>query len=664
MTLTTGFLTFIPADWMLRETPTTWSVNDARDLYQVDRWGKGFFSVHRNGHLLVHPDRHPQRSVDLKELVDGLQKQGLKTPVLLRFNGILEDRIRELHEVFSKAVREHDYQGKYLAVYPVKVNQQRQVVEQVVRYGQQFGFGLEAGSKPELMAVLAQLNGEIPVICNGFKDRQFLELVVLAQKMGQPVIPIVEQYGDLLLLHECAQRIGVRPQFGFRVKLAAAGSGRWQASGGYGSKFGLTVDEVLRAFDQLQQWEMADCLRLLHFHLGSQVTNVFSIKTALTEISRVYVDLVKQGAGLSMLNVGGGLAVDYDGSQTDSQSSANYTLEEYANDVVHYVRTVCDDAGVAHPDIVSESGRAIAAYHSVLIVEAVGQTGPGGTVQEFEALLPATPSPPLPLANLEQTHQELNPKNLHESFHDAQLALETAINMFSTGHLTLRQRNSAENLFWSICRKIQQMAGQLEEIPKDLLLLESLLAPTYLCNFSLFQSIPDSWAIKQLFPVMPIHRLDEAPTCAAVLGDMTCDSDGRIDAFIDGDETGNTLMLHPLGKEPYYLAGLLVGAYQEILGDLHNLFGDTHAVHVELDADGEVVLETVIRGDTVTDVLEYVCFDQEDLLTRVKQVAEEAVLQGHFSQPQAEQFLEHYARVLVGYTYLESNSSSQDLPGT
>lgn len=645
---------------MLRETPTTWSVNDARDLYQVDRWGKGFFSIHRHGHLLVHPDRHPQRAIDLKTLVDRLQQQGLQAPVLLRFNGILEDRIRELHEVFSKAVAEHDYEGKYLAVYPVKVNQQRQVVEQVVQFGQQYGFGLEAGSKPELMAVLAQLNGETPVICNGFKDAQFLELVVLAQKMGQPVIPIVEQYDELRLLYECAERIGVRPKFGFRVKLAAAGSGRWQASGGYGSKFGLTVDEVLRAFDQLQQWEMTDCLQLLHFHLGSQVTNVFSIKTALTEISRIYVDLVQQGAGLTMLNVGGGLAVDYDGSQTDSESSANYTLEEYANDVVHYVRTVCDDAGVAHPDIVSESGRAIAAYHSVLIVEVVGQTGPGGTVQTFEGMPAVTSTLPLPLANLQQTDQDLNPSNLHESFHDAQLALETAINMFSTGHLTLRQRNCAENLFWLICRKIQQMTAQLEEIPKDLLLLESLLAPTYLCNFSLFQSIPDSWAIKQLFPIMPIHRLDEAPTCAAVLGDMTCDSDGRVDTFIDRDGSGNTLMLHPLGTEPYYLAGFLVGAYQEILGDLHNLFGDTHAVHVGLDAEGEVILETVIRGDTVQDVLGYVCFEQEDLLNEVQRVADQAVLNGRFSRSEADCFIEYYRQGLVDYTYLKSSDSSRD----
>ena len=645
---------------MLRETPTTWSVNDARDLYQVDRWGKGFFSVHRNGHLLVHPDRHPQRAIDLKSLVDRLRKQGLQTPVLLRFNGILEDRIRELHEVFSKAVAEHDYEGKYLAVYPVKVNQQRQVVEQVVQFGQPYGFGLEAGSKPELMAVLAQLNGETPVICNGFKDAQFLELVVLAQKMGQPVIPIVEQYDELRLLYDCAERIGVRPKFGFRVKLAAAGSGRWQASGGYGSKFGLTVDEVLRAFDQLQQWEMTDCLQLLHFHLGSQVTNVFSIKTALTEISRIYVDLVQQGAGLTMLNVGGGLAVDYDGSQTDSESSANYTLEEYANDVVHYVRTVCDDAGVAHPDIVSESGRAIAAYHSALIVEVVGQTGPGGTVQTFKGIPAGTSTLPLPLANLQQTDQDLNPNNLHESFHDAQLALETAINMFSTGHLTLRQRNCAENLFWLICRKIQQMAAQLEEIPKDLLLLESLLAPTYLCNFSLFQSIPDSWAIKQLFPIMPIHRLDEAPTCAAVLGDMTCDSDGRVDTFIDRDGSGNTLMLHPLETEPYYLAGLLVGAYQEILGDLHNLFGDTHAVHVGLDAEGEVILETVIQGDTVQDVLGYVCFEPEDLLAEVRRVADQAVLKGRFSRSEADCFIEYYRQGLADYTYLESSDSSRD----
>ena len=372
---------------------------------RVERWGKGFFSVHRNGHLLVHPDRDPQRAIDLKELVERVRSEGLQAPVLLRFNGILKERIRELHQVFSTAVEENDYHGKYLSVYPIKVNQQRQVVEQVVKFGESFGFGLEAGSKPELMAVLAHANADTPVICNGFKDVQFLEMVVLAQKMGRPVIPIIEQYQDLLRLYECGQRMGVRPQLGLRVKLAAAGSGRWQASGGYRSKFGLTIDEVVRAFDQLQQWEMADCLHMLHFHLGSQVTNVFSIKTALTEISRIYVDLVKQGAGLKMLNVGGGLAVDYDGSQTDSQSSANYTLEEYANDVVYYVRNVCDDAGVQHPDIVSESGRAITAYHSVLVMEVVGQTGPGGVSGELPvsraACRQGTPEEkvlPLPLA--------------------------------------------------------------------------------------------------------------------------------------------------------------------------------------------------------------------------------------------------------------------------
>ncbi|HIA63685.1 MAG TPA: biosynthetic arginine decarboxylase [Planctomycetaceae bacterium] len=654
---------------MLRETPTSWSVDDARDLYQVDRWGKGFFSVHRNGYLIVHPDRHPRRAVDLKQLVDRLKLQGINPPLLVRFNGILEDRIRELHQVFAKAVEAHDYRGQYLAVYPIKVNQQRQVVEQIVEFGKQYGFGLEAGSKPELMAVLAHAHEETPVICNGFKDFQFVEMVVLAQKMGRSVIPIVEQFSELQLLQESARRMGVRPRFGFRVKLATAGSGRWQASGGCHSKFGLTMDEVLRAFDRLQREEMADCLELLHFHLGSQVTNVFSIKTALTEISRVYVDLVKQGAGLKVINVGGGLAVDYDGSQTDAQSSANYTLEEYANDVVHYVRTVCDDAGVAHPDIISESGRAIAAYHSALIVEVVGQTGPGGMIHELETTvsavkekMPAERLAPLPLADLDQTHEELNPDNLHESFHDAQQALETAINMFSTGHITLVQRSRAENLFWSICRKIQQLALQLEEIPKDLRLLEAMLAPTYLCNFSLFQSIPDSWAIKQLFPVMPIHRLHQPPTCPAVLGDMTCDSDGRIDRFISGGASAATLMLHPLGNEPYYLAGLLVGAYQEILGDLHNLFGDTHAVHVDINEVGEVVLETVIPGDTVSEVLEYVCFDRENLLARLEKSVDSAVRQGRLNQAEAKRFLEYYDQGLDGYTYLESPRAA-DLPG-
>ena len=648
---------------MLRETPATWSVNDARDLYQVERWGKGFFSVHRNGHLLVHPDRDPQRTIDLKELVERVRSEGLQAPVLLRFNGILKERIRELHQVFSTAVEENDYHGKYLSVYPIKVNQQRQVVEQVVKFGESFGFGLEAGSKPELMAVLAHANADTPVICNGFKDVQFLEMVVLAQKMGRPVIPIIEQYQDLLRLYECGQRIGVRPQLGLRVKLAAAGSGRWQASGGYRSKFGLTIDEVVRAFDQLQQWEMADCLHMLHFHLGSQVTNVFSIKTALTEISRIYVDLVKQGAGLKMLNVGGGLAVDYDGSQTDSQSSANYTLEEYANDVVYYVRNVCDDAGVKHPDIVSESGRAITAYHSVLVMEVVGQTGPGGVSGELPASSPAgqraataEKTLPLPLAGLQQTYQELNAQNLHESFHDAQLSLETAINMFSTAHLTLCERNDAENLFWTICRKILHMAKQQEEIPRDLLVLETMLAPTYLCNFSVFQSIPDSWAIKQLFPVMPIHRLHEPPDCRAMLGDMTCDSDGRINRFIEGDGTSETLMLHTLEEDPYYLAGFLVGAYQEILGDLHNLFGDTHAVHVDLDDAGELVLETVIEGDTIGAVLEYVCFKRADLLASIEQLVAGSVDQQRLSPGEGQRFLEQYRQALEDYTYLENGA--------
>lgn len=628
----------------------SWSAVDASELYEVPRWGKGYFSVGPNGHLRVHPDRDPNRCIDMKELVDRLQLRGLDLPILLRFNGILQDRLKELHDCFSKAIVDHDYKGKYACVYPIKVNQQREVVEKIVEYGRPYGFGLEAGSKPELLAVVAMIEPGMPIICNGFKDDEFIEMALLAQKMGRTVIPVVEKYTELELILKYAEKVGVRPQIGMRVKLASRGSGRWQSSGGYRSKFGLTVAEILRGLQELESRGMADCFKLLHFHLGSQITNIRQVKGAINEAVRVYSDLCKRGAGLEYLDVGGGLGVDYDGSQTNFESSMNYTLQEYANDVVYHVQTVCDEAGVKHPNIISESGRAVAAYHSVLVFGTLGVTSQGNVAdvpksipEEFEQ----------PLHDLWMTYQDANTRNVLEAYHDAQQALDMAMNLFSTGYLPLEQRVMAENLYFAISHKIRKLMGELEYVPDELSGMDRLLSDTYFCNFSLFQSMPDSWAINQLFPIMPIHRLGERPTQHAVLSDITCDSDGKVDCFIDRRDVKRTLRLHKFDGSAYLMGAFLIGAYQEILGDLHNLFGDTNAVHVELNDAGEVILDTIIKGDTVAEVLEYVQFKGRDLMDRLQRAVEVSVREGRLDHQQAGRFVKFYEEGLNGYTYLE-----------
>jgi arginine decarboxylase len=626
-----------------------WGTADAADLYEVARWGNGYFSVGPNGHLLVHSDKNPTKSIDLKALVDRLQVRGIDLPILLRFAEILEHRLGEIHGVFATAMRESGYQGSYCCVYPVKVNQQRQVVEEVLRFGRTYGFGLEAGSKPELLAVIALADNDTPIICNGFKDAEFIETAMLAQKIGRHIIPVVERFSELQLILEYAEKIGVRPRIGMRVKLASRGSGRWQSSGGLRSKFGLTASEIVRGLDLLKERGMEDCLQLLHFHQGSQITNIRHIKAALTEAARIYAELVKRGAGLRYLDVGGGLGVDYDGSQTNFESSVNYSLQEYANDVVSHVQTACDEAGVPHPTIVSESGRAIVAYHSMLIFGVLGVSEQGGQAEVTEPPADAEQ----PLHDLWETHQGINVRNLLESYHDAQQSLDTAMNLFASGYLPLDQRSAVENLYWAICRRICRLAKGLDYVPEELEGLQASLSDTYFCNFSLFQSMPDSWAIKQLFPVMPIHRLDERPTRAAVLGDVTCDSDGKIDQFIDRRDVKRTLPLHALRNEPYYLGAFLIGAYQEILGDLHNLFGDTNAVHVSTDERGEVVVDAVIKGDTVREVLDYVEFDPNQLVQKLRDSIEHAVREGRICDSQAGRFLRFYEDGLGGYTYLE-----------
>ena len=627
----------------------SWTAADAADLYEVARWGNGYFSVGAEGHLMVHPDKNPTRSIDLKQLVDRLQMRGIDLPILVRFADILKHRLGELHTVFANAMQDSGYRGDYCCVYPVKVNQQRQVVEEVLQFGRPYRFGLEAGSKPELLAVVAMADNETPIICNGFKDSEFIETAMLAQKIGRHIIPVVERFSELQMVLDHAEKLGVRPRIGMRVKLAARGAGRWQASGGFRSKFGLTVIELMKGLELLASRGMEDCLQLLHFHQGSQITNIRHIKAALNEASRVYTELVKRGAGLRYLDVGGGLGVDYDGSQTNFESSVNYSLQEYANDVVYHVQSACDEAGVPHPTIVSESGRAIVAYHSMLVFSVLGVSEQGGQGDVRE--VPAEAEQPL--HDLLETYQGLNVRNLLESYHDAQQALDTAMSLFSTGHLPLDQRSCAENLYWAVCRKISKLAKQLEFVPEELEGLEASLSDTYFCNFSLFQSIPDSWAIKQLFPVMPIHRLGERPTHSAVLGDITCDSDGKIDQFIDRRDVKRTLPLHTFEGGPYYLGAFLIGAYQEILGDLHNLFGDTNAVHVSMDGRGEAVIDAVIKGDTVREVLDYVEFDPNQLVQKLRDSIEQAVREGRICDSQAGRFLRFYEEGLGGYTYLE-----------
>jgi arginine decarboxylase len=626
-----------------------WTVEKSSELYEIENWGKGYFSIGEGGGVLVHPRRSPERAVDLERLVSELSLRGIEVPVLLRFGGILRDRIESIHEAFASAIEQAGYRGGYRSVYPIKVNQQRHVVEEIQRWGKPFGDGLEAGSKPELLAVLALADNETPIVCNGFKDDEYIETVLLAQKVGRQITPVIEKFSELALIVESSRRLDLRPNLGLRVKLATRGSGRWKDSAGYRSKFGLTVSEALALLERLREEGMADCLRLLHFHLGSQITNIRQIKEAVREAARIYCELSRLGAGLRTLDVGGGLGVDYDGSQTNFESSINYTLQEYANDIVHHVHAVCEEAEVEHPDLITECGRALTAYHSVLIFNVLGVSGYGET--PIPEQIPEDAEQPL--VDLFDSYRELSAKNLIEAYHDVQVALDESLNLFKLGYMSLEQRAMAETLYWATCRRLQQMTVHLDEIPEELQGLDALLAESYFGNFSLFQSLPDSWAIRQLFPILPIHRLGEEPRRRGILCDISCDSDGKIDRFIDRRDVKRTLPLHSDNGEPYYLGVFLIGAYQEILGDLHNLFGDTNAVHVSLDDDGNVMLEEVVRGDTVREVLAYVQFDADILLRRFRRDVETAVREGRLAADESGRLLRFYEEGLRGYTYLE-----------
>jgi arginine decarboxylase len=579
----------------------TWSVQDALELYDVHAWGSGFFTVNAAGHVEVRPRGNGGPGIDLEELVNDLQRRGLHLPVLIRFSDILATRIKSLCECFSAAIAEHQYRGRHRAVYPIKVNQQRHVVEEVVDFGRAFGVGLEAGSKPELLAILPIMdNPEAIIVCNGYKDRAYIEIALLAQKLGRTPIIVMDRFHELDLVIRVSQELGIRPHIGIRAKLSAKGAGRWVESGGDRSKFGLTADEIVDAVEKLRSADMLDCLELLHFHVGSQITAIRAIKDAVQEATRIYVGLVELGASLKYIDIGGGLGVDYDGSQTNFPSSMNYTNAEYARDVVATIMDACDERKIPHPDIVTETGRAMVAHHSVLVFNVLGVN---------QVLPHVHPAPPgrddhKAVHSLYEVYQSISRKNLIESFHDAQAAKEEALQLFNLGYLDLRARGRCERLFWACCEKILRLAREMDYVPEELEGLERAMADTYYGNFSVFQSAPDHWAVKQLFPTMPIHRLNERPTRRGVFADLTCDSDGKVDLFIDRRDVKHVLELHPLQNgDPYYIGIFLVGAYQEILGDLHNLFGDTDAVHVRLGENDRVEIEHLVEGDSVEEVL-------------------------------------------------------------
>ena len=633
-------------------------------MYGIERWGDGYFSISPDGTVAVSPDRRDESSIDLKGIVDSLRDRGIDLPVLLRFNGILRDRLQQLDQCFTKAIKEYDYKNRYRCVFPIKVNQQREVVQEIVGEAERLGFGIEAGSKPELLAAVAMSGPSVPIICNGFKDEEFIRLAMMAHRFGRTVIPVIEKASELDLILRIASEVGVRPVFGIRVKLATRGSGRWQASGGYRSKFGLTVAEVLAALDRLIALDLADCFQLLHFHVGSQIGNIRHLKSAIMESARIYVDLQRRGAGLQYLDVGGGLGVDYDGSRTDTESSMNYTIQEYSNDVVFHVQSVCDEAGVPHPQLISESGRAVAAQHSVLVIETLGVTSQGKPViPDWAEANEEEPNddvegPPdefeQPVHDLWQSFNGLTPTNMMETFHDAQVSLDLCMNLFSGGYLPLEQRVAAENLYFALCHRIRSISRTQDSVSSELDHLDRMLSDIYFVNFSVFQSMPDAWAIDQLFPIMPIHRLDEEPTRHAVLGDITCDSDGKVDSFVceDGSGRAKTLKLHPIRSgEPYQLAVFMVGAYQEILGDLHNLFGDTHAVHVECEGNAAKI-RSIVKGDTVSEVLGYVQYEDRELMSRIQGSVEDAISDRKINHQQAGQTIAAFEKALSGYTYL------------
>ncbi len=627
-----------------------WRIEDSEELYNITGWGTSYFSINDAGHVVVTP-RRDGVTVDLKELVDELQLRDVASPMLLRFPDILDNRIEKMSSCFKQAAEEYGYKAENFIIYPIKVNQIRPVVEEIISHGKKFNLGLEAGSKPELHAVIAvNTDSDSLIVCNGYKDESYIELALLAQKMGKRIFLVVEKMNELKLIAKMAKQLNVQPNIGIRIKLASSGSGKWEESGGDASKFGLTSSELLEALDFMESKGLKDCLKLIHFHIGSQVTKIRRIKTALREASQFYVQLHSMGFNVEFVDIGGGLGVDYDGTRSsNSEGSVNYSIQEYVNDSISTLVDVSDKNGIPHPNIITESGRALTAHHSVLIFEVLETA----TLPEWDDEEEIAPDAHELVQELYSIWDSLNQNKMLEAWHDAQQIREEALDLFSHGIVDLKTRAQIERLYWSITREINQIAGGLKHAPDEFRGLSKLLADKYFCNFSLFQSLPDSWAIDQIFPIMPIQRLDEKPERSATLQDITCDSDGKIANFISTRNVAHYLPVHSLKKtEPYYLAVFLVGAYQEILGDMHNLFGDTNAVHVSVNEKGYNI-EQIIDGETVAEVLDYVQYNPKKLVRTLETWVTKSVKEGKISLEEGKEFLSNYRSGLYGYTYLE-----------
>ena len=627
-----------------------WRIEDSEELYNITGWGTSYFSINDAGHVVVTP-RRDGVTVDLKELVDELQLRDVASPMLLRFPDILDNRIEKMSSCFKQAAEEYGYKAENFIIYPIKVNQMRPVVEEIISHGKKFNLGLEAGSKPELHAVIAvNTDSDSLIVCNGYKDESYIELALLAQKMGKRIFLVVEKMNELKLIAKMAKQLNVQPNIGIRIKLASSGSGKWEESGGDASKFGLTSSELLEALDFMESKGLKDCLKLIHFHIGSQVTKIRRIKTALREASQFYVQLHSMGFNVEFVDIGGGLGVDYDGTRSsNSEGSVDYSIQEYVNDSISTLVDVSDKNGIPHPNIITESGRALTAHHSVLIFEVLETA----TLPEWDDEEEIAPDAHELVQELYSIWDSLNQNKMLEAWHDAQQIREEALDLFSHGIVDLKTRAQIERLYWSITREINQIAGGLKHAPDEFRGLSKLLADKYFCNFSLFQSLPDSWAIDQIFPIMPIQRLDEKPERSATLQDITCDSDGKIANFISTRNVAHYLPVHSLKKtEPYYLAVFLVGAYQEILGDMHNLFGDTNAVHVSVNEKGYNI-EQIIDGETVAEVLDYVQYNPKKLVRTLETWVTKSVKEGKISLEEGKEFLSNYRSGLYGYTYLE-----------
>ncbi len=624
-----------------------WRIEDSEELYNINGWGRNYFSVNERGHIVVSP-RKGYASVDLKEVMDELQVRDISAPVLLRFPDILDNRIEKISNCFHQASEQYGYTAQNFMIYPIKVNQMRQVVEEIVSYGKKFNIGLEAGSKPELHAVLATNIAENAlIICNGYKDESYIELALLAQKMGRRIYLVVEKLNELRMIAEISKRLKVRPNVGIRIKLSSTGSGKWSESGGDQSKFGLNSSELLEAIDILDRRDMKDCLKLIHFHIGSQINKIRVIKNALREATQFYVQLSKLGFGVEFIDIGGGLGVDYDGTRSSSsESSMNYSIQEYANDAVSAIVDACNKNDLPQPNVITESGRSLTAHHSILIFEVLETT----QLPVWKESQEISPDDHELARELYDIWDRLDTSRLFESWHDALQIREEALDLFSLG---MRTRAQIEKLFWSIAREVGEIAASMKHVPEDLRKIAKMIPDKYFCNFSLFQSLPDSWAIDQIFPIVPISRLDEKPTRTCTIQDITCDSDGKIANFISAQGTSSALPVHTLkAGEPYYLGVFLVGAYQEILGDMHNLFGDTNAVHISVYKD-RYEIDQIIEGETVDEVLDYVQYNPKKLVRNLESWVTASMKAGSITPEEGRDFISTYRSGLFGYTYLE-----------